>query len=181
MRYVENHDEERYLAEYGEPAQRAAAAVTFTLPGAPMIYAGQERGNETYRGPIRWHDGDNDQTDFHRDLAALRDAEPLLRDGAVAFDGAASAVAVVDGDADRVTAYERVDDGDGLLVVVNFDAAPATVTVPDGFETVLYPETAPDGLAAENGDAPSVPTEGDETTPTADGETVAVDNVVVLR
>ena len=181
MRYVENHDEERYLAEYGEPAQRAAAAVTFTLPGAPMIYAGQERGNETYRGPIRWHDGDNDQTDFHRDLAALRDAEPLLRDGAVAFDGAASAVAVVDGDADRVTAYERVDDGDALLVVVNFDAAPATVTVPDGFETVLYPETAPDGLAAENGDAPSVPTEGDETTPTADGETVAVDNVVVLR
>ena len=181
MRYVENHDEERYLAEYGEPAQRAAAAVTFTLPGAPMIYAGQERGNETYRGPIRWHDGDNDQTDFHRDLAALRDAEPLLRDGAVAFDGAASAVAVVDGDADRVTAYERVDDGDGLLVVVNFDAAPATVTVPDGFESVLYPEAAPDGHAAENGDAPTVPTEGDETTPTADDETVAVDSVVVLR
>jgi len=42
-----------------------------------MIYAGQERGNETYRGPVRWHDGDNDLTDFHRDLAALREREPL--------------------------------------------------------------------------------------------------------
>jgi len=69
MRYVENHDEERYLAEYGREALKAAAATVFTLPGAPMIYAGQERGNETYRGPVRWHDGDNDLTDFHRDLA----------------------------------------------------------------------------------------------------------------
>ena len=165
MRYVENHDEERYLAEYGEAAQRAAAAVTFTLPGAPMIYAGQERGNETYRGPIRWHDGDNDLTDFHRGLAALRDAEPLLRDGAVAFDGAASEVAVVDGDADRVTAYERVAAGadrietDSLLVVVNFGVAPATVTVPDGFETDLFAEATGIG----------------------DTGTVEVDGVVVLK
>jgi len=53
MRYVENHDEERYLAEYGREALKAAAATVFTLPGAPMIYAGQERGNETYRGPVR--------------------------------------------------------------------------------------------------------------------------------
>jgi hypothetical protein len=53
LRYVENHDEDRYLAAHGEAALRAAAAVTLTLPGAPMIYAGQERGNETTRGPFR--------------------------------------------------------------------------------------------------------------------------------
>jgi len=141
MRYIENHDEDRYIAEYGEAAQRAAAAVTFTLPGAPMIYAGQERGNETYRGPIRWHDGNNGLTEFHRELAALRDAEPLLCDGAVAFDGAASEITVVDGETDRVTAYERVADdpnGDSLLVIVNFSASAATVRVPDGFETDLF-------------------------------------------
>ncbi|QWC19633.1 alpha-amylase family glycosyl hydrolase [Halorubrum sp. 2020YC2] len=150
MRYVENHDEDRYLAEHGREALRAAAAVTFTLPGAPMIYAGQERGNETYRGPIRWHDGDNELTAFHRELAALREAEPLLRDGDVRFDGRASEVRVVEGDAERVVAYERTasegreagsgDAGpdDSVLVVVNFAEAPAIVAVPDGVETDLF-------------------------------------------
>jgi len=161
MRYVENHDEDRYLAEHGRDALRAAAATVFTLPGAPMIYAGQERGNETYRGPVRWHDGDNDLTDFHRDLAALREREPLLREGAVAFDVPATDVRVVDGDPERVTAYARTAeaagdgdeaggdeadgdeaDGDGLLVVVNFAGEPATVAVPEGFETDLFADRA---------------------------------------
>ncbi|MFW6000193.1 MAG: alpha-amylase family glycosyl hydrolase, partial [Halorubrum sp.] len=152
MRYVENHDEDRYLAEYGRAALRAAAAVTFTLPGAPMIYAGQERGNETYRGPIRWHDGDNDLTEFHRELAALREAEPLLRTGGVDFGGRAADARVIEGDPDRVVAYERTPpadpadgaadggdaDRDPLLVVVNFAAAPATVAVPGAVETDLF-------------------------------------------
>ena len=156
MRYVENHDEERYLAEHGRDALKAAAATVFGLPGAPMVYAGQERGNETYRGPVRWHDGDNDLTDFHRDLAALRRREPLLSEGAVAFD--AADVTVVDGDPERVTAWVRTaasdgagtsagdsegssedgPDDDALLVVVNFASEPATVAVPEEFEADLF-------------------------------------------
>ncbi|MFC7186048.1 alpha-amylase family glycosyl hydrolase [Halorubrum yunnanense] len=140
LRYVENHDEERYLAEYGRDALKAAAASVFALPGAPMIYAGQERGNETYRGPIRWHDGDTDLTDFHRDLAALREREPLLREGAVDFGDPAADVTVVDGDPERVTAFARTAEkgGDRLLVVVNFASESATVAVPDGIETDLF-------------------------------------------
>jgi len=150
MRYVENHDEDRYRTEYGDAAARAAAAVTFTLPGSPMIYAGQERGNETTRGPFRWHDGDNALTDFHRRLSALRDAEPLLRAGDVDFSGGAAAVDVLAGDADRVTAYERTATGSGtgtlpdddapdrLLVVINFAAEPATVSIPDRITTDLF-------------------------------------------
>ena len=44
MRYVENHDEDRYTTECDEGTLRPAAAATFTLPGASMIYYGQERG-----------------------------------------------------------------------------------------------------------------------------------------
>ncbi|MGM0447886.1 MAG: alpha-amylase family glycosyl hydrolase [Methanobacteriota archaeon] len=176
MRYVENHDEDRYLAEYGRDALRAAAAVTFTLPGAPMIYAGQERGNETYRGPIRWHDGDNDLTEFHRRLAALREAEPLLRDAEVSFDGRAAEARVVEGDAERVVAYERTPPADGaggsLLVVVNFAEAPATVAVSDGVETDLF-----------GGDEAGIGASGASTDDDAsDGEIrIEVDAVVVLR
>ncbi|QKY16027.1 alpha-amylase family glycosyl hydrolase [Halorubrum sp. CBA1229] len=142
LRYVENHDEERYLAEYGRDALKAAAATVFALPGAPMIYAGQERGNETYRGPIRWHDGDNNLTDFHRDLAALREREPVLREGAVDFE--AADVRVVDGDPERVTAWVRAAENrdDPLLVVVNFASEPATVAVPERVETDLFADRA---------------------------------------
>jgi len=188
MRYVENHDEDRYLAEYGRDALCAAAAVTFTLPGAPMIYAGQERGNETYRGPIRWHDGDNALTAFHRELTALRASEPLLREGDVVFDGRAADVRVVEGDAERVTAYERTppeettggsesagggpdgddsDDRDALLVVVNFGAEAATVAVPDSVDADLF-----GGGAVRDGDGSG----------NGDGEArIAVDSVAVLR
>ena len=182
MRYVENHDEPRYLAEYGEAAARAAVAVTFTLPGSPMVYAGGERGNETTRGPFRWHDGDNALTEFHRALSRLRDAHPPLRADGVDFGGEATAVTVTAGDPDRVVAYERLPGNDGgdaprdadsgvpagdtdgperLLVVVNFADDPATVTVPEGVERDLF--------VAERG-------EGDDR---VDG-TVVVDTLAVL-
>ncbi|PHQ45511.1 hypothetical protein DJ68_12435, partial [Halorubrum sp. C3] len=81
-----------------------------------------------------------------------------------------------EGDAERVTAYERtppeegevdggVDaaDGDPLLVVVNFADEPATVAVPEEVEADLFG----DGSAAERD---------------GDGEArVAVDAVAVLR
>ncbi len=149
MRYVENHDEPRYRTEHGDEAARAAAAVTFTLPGSPMVYAGQERGNETTRGPFRWHDGDTALTEFHRELSRVREAEPLLRADGVRFDGAAAEVEVRHGDPERVTAYERrasdaVADSrsdstpDRRLVVINFADEPATVAVPDELERDLF-------------------------------------------
>ena len=82
LRYVKNHDEDRYLEEYGEGALRAAAA-TFTLPGAPMVYYGQERGATDYRGPMPWHDGDAALTAYHRSLSRCRAARPALRSGGV--------------------------------------------------------------------------------------------------
>ena len=136
LRYVENHDEERYLAAHGEAALRAAAAVTFTLPGAPMIYAGQERGNETTRGPFRWHDGDAALTAYHRRLVALRAAEPSLSEAPVDHEAGRAAITVHEGDPERVTAYERGP----LLVVVNFAADTATVAVPDWVGRELFDE-----------------------------------------
>jgi glycosidase len=126
MRYVENHDEERYATTCEAGALRPAAAATFTLPGAPLIYYGQERGVPERRGPMRWFDGDAELTAFHRRLVDLRDAVPALR--APGVERVACDVRV--GDPERVVAYERGGDGtDPVVVVLNFAPDPATVTV----------------------------------------------------
>ncbi|WP_433632363.1 alpha-amylase family glycosyl hydrolase [Halomicrococcus sp. NG-SE-24] len=125
MRYVENHDEDRYATECDEGTLRPAAAATFTLPGAPMIYYGQERGVPEQRGTMRWHDGDAALTEFHRRLVDLRNDRPALRVAGVER----VACDVHDGDPGRVVAYERTGGDERLVVVLNFGAEPATVTL----------------------------------------------------
>ncbi|MBX0295349.1 alpha-amylase family glycosyl hydrolase [Haloarcula nitratireducens] len=125
MRYVENHDEDRYRDECGSEPLRAAVGATFTVPGAPMIYYGQERGVEDQRGTMRWHDGDSDLTEFHRRLVTVRDEHPALR--APGVDPVEWTV--VDGDEGGVVAYERADGDETLAVVLNFAAEDATVTL----------------------------------------------------
>ncbi|WP_435064282.1 alpha-amylase family glycosyl hydrolase [Halobaculum sp. EA56] len=174
MRYVENHDEERYRAECGSDALRAAAAATFTLPGAPMVYYGQERGMTAYRGEMRWHDGDADLTDYHRRLSAARREHDALRDGAVerldydvvgddaaAGPGSGGGIGIVGGSdgagggtggARAVTAYARDDGDDRLAVVLNFGSRAATVELPEAVvaRDLLSGESV---AAADGGDA----------------------------
>jgi hypothetical protein len=157
MRYVENHDEDRYATECDDGTLRPAVAATFTLPGAPLVYYGQERGVPEQRGPMRWHDGDAALTTFHRDLVALRDDLPALRAPSVT-----RVVCDVDaGDAEKVVAYERAGEegDDAVVVVLNFADEAATVAVD-------RPVEGRDLLTASDVD---------------DGDGVRVDDVVVLR
>jgi glycosidase len=125
MRYVDNHDEDRYIDECGAASLRAAVGATFTLPGTPMVYAGQERGVEQQRGTMRWHDGDNALTDFHRRLVALRADHAALRAPGVH----PVPHAVETGDSDRVVAYERTDGDETLAVVLHFGDGTANVSL----------------------------------------------------
>jgi cyclomaltodextrinase len=155
MRYVENHDEERYATECDDGSLRPAAAATFTLPGVPMIYYGQERGVPESRGTMRWHDGDADLTAFHRQLVELRNKQPALRSPSVA----PIECDVQTGDPERVVAYERAGEDERLVVVLNFGADPATVVLEQTVESE-------DLLAGTN---------------VGDGGAVQVSNAVVLR
>jgi glycosidase len=131
LRYIENHDEERYLDECSEGALRAAVAATFTLPGAPMIYYGQERGMTDKRGSMNWHDGDAGLTEFHRSLSTLRREYPALTNGAVeplSVTVADSRAAVtddeaVDGDPDPTT--DAAGDGDDSITEIDADGSAA--------------------------------------------------------
>lgn len=103
---------------------RLAAALQFTLPGAPMIYNGDEvgmwGGEDPYcRAPMWWTDlGATESCGyraewpaFYRGLAALREQYPALRWGNFRM--------VLADDARRVVAFERSVPGvPGKLVIV---------------------------------------------------------------
>ncbi|QSW99578.1 alpha-amylase family glycosyl hydrolase [Haloterrigena alkaliphila] len=128
MRYVENHDETRYLEECGPEAQRAAVTAVLTLPGVPMIYYGQERGATGYRQPMPW-EGDGEATTFHRRLVAARhDSEALSRGDLSPLECAA--------DSDAVVGYVRETDTERVAVVLNFGGGSERVRLDRPLEPV---------------------------------------------
>ncbi|WP_123539378.1 alpha-amylase MalA [Halosimplex salinum] len=134
MLYAENHDETRYLVECGRPAAEAALGALFTLPGAPMVYAGQEFGQRGKRDDLAWAHADESLREHVRGLAALRREYPAL-----ATDAALRRTdyRVRSGWDDRVVAFRReaadataeAADGDTVVIVLNFGDEPATVAV----------------------------------------------------
>ena len=158
MVYAENHDETRYIVDYGREAAKAAAAATFTLPGAPMIYAGQEFGQRGQRDDLAWDHADDDLRAYFSTLADARNSITALSS---AGDLERVDYEVVAGADDRVVAYARTTGEEAVVVVLNFAEDAATVSVP-----------------AEAGDIDLVTSEsvGVE----GHGTTVAVDSVAVL-
>ena len=207
MRYVENHDEDRYRAACGTEALRAAAAATFTLPGAPMVYYGQERGMTDYRGEMRWHDGDTELTDYHRRLAAARSQHDALSTGSVtgldykvhrgADDvgpGSGGGLGIVGGTdggepgaggARAVTAYARESGDDRLAVVLNFGAGEVTVTLEEPIDpTDLLTGRdvgAMGDVSAEGDSAAERVTDAEKESDADRTRTVRVDDAVVCR
>ncbi len=82
-RFLENHDEARSLSQFGARI-RAAAALTFTLPGLRFFFDGQFEGADI-RGPVqlgRWPEI-SDRPDIRDLYARLLKAidTPLFHDG----------------------------------------------------------------------------------------------------
>lgn len=122
MRFTSNHDYNSWHGTdaelYGEAAQ-ALAVLTFTLPGMPLIYNGQESGLAKRlaffeKDPIDWQD--HALTGFYQQLIALRHRHPALAAGR---HGAP--VALLEAPAD-VVAFERRLADDVVRVAVNLSA-----------------------------------------------------------
>ena len=107
FRLLDSHDTERVLwsltpgataadkataanLEIGKARLRLAALMQFTLPGAPVVYYGDEVGmtgatDPENRGTYPTKGGDQQVTDLYRELATTRDTLPVLRNGDVRF------------------------------------------------------------------------------------------------
>ena len=140
LQYIENHDETRYRVECGDAAAAAAGAATVTLPGVPMVYAGQEIGQRGRRDEIAWEHAREEVRERyerllathaeHRALGPTGDLERV--DYHVASGDLTERPLVADGDTvhpNDVVAFVRADETESFVVVLNFSPGEAAVAV----------------------------------------------------
>ncbi len=72
FRFLENHDESRYISYNSETQSKLAALLLFTIDGVPLIYAGQEVGETSRRGLIDWNGGPEGLSHYYYQLCQLR-------------------------------------------------------------------------------------------------------------
>src|SRR6266404_6131579 len=157
MRFLDNHDERRALARFGEPAALAASALVFTLDGVPLLYNGMEVGDTTESGapalfeklPINWSIAER-RPQFaraYRQLTNLRHAHPAFTDGELVW--------VRNSEEGRVLSFIRRVAGESLLVAVNVSNQ-AFLGVVEAGNSSTYAEITPEVGAPLPPDAPIV-------------------------
>jgi glycosidase len=125
LRYLENNDQDRIaIAATTLEQQQLAAAFLLTLPGLPLIYAGQEVGavgRPTIDWlPVDWSAGDDTLRATYTELIKLRKSSPALMEGTFAALKVEPA---------GVFAYERRAAGRRVVVALNFTETPTDVKI----------------------------------------------------
>lgn len=115
----------------GVPNTLAAAVFNYTLNGIPLLFNGEEVGNDTSgnntHAAIDWTSPNAGVfTTFYTQLIALRNANPALQQGTLTWEPNSAPA--------QVASYDRTSGGTEFLVEVNFSNASVsgTVTVPAG-------------------------------------------------
>jgi len=134
MNFITNHDENTWsgteFMRLGK-AVNAMAALTFTYPGMPLIYSGQEVGNTKQ---IAFFDKDlipgltqaNATSSFYSKLIALKNRNAAL------WNESPAVLNSLDSNNPKILSYSRVRGGDKVIVVINLSAKAQTVKVKIG-------------------------------------------------
>ncbi len=119
LRYLENHDMNRFISDFGPERTKLAATLLLTGPGTPMLYYGQELGQRTIREAMDWEMKNPEQIsllDFYKKLIRLRNQFSALRTGQLS---------PIELDVHHIYAYLRMDSLNQFLIVLNFSDKPA--------------------------------------------------------
>jgi glycosidase len=81
LRFMENHDEARFISVNTAPQTKLASSFMMTIPGDVMLYAGQEIGTTSQRGLPAWGTDPNGMYPHYYRLANARKLLPALRTG----------------------------------------------------------------------------------------------------
>ena len=129
MRFSSNHDENAWDApdveKFGNNCAKLAAVFVNTIPGIPLLYNGQEVGNNRKLGlfeksSIDWSAGDEFRALYSR-LFELRRDEPAF------FAG--SMIRIPTTNDKRVFAFARMSGPSKFIVVCNFDTSSFTGSI----------------------------------------------------
>jgi cyclomaltodextrinase / maltogenic alpha-amylase / neopullulanase len=127
MTLLQDWDMDEDLSMYGGVAQTmAAAAFNFTVDGVPLLFNGEEVGNDQSGNNthtlIDWS-GPNATpfSSFYASLLALRNGNSALQQGATTW--------VSNSESSTVVSFTRSDAAGTFLVLVSFSGSPRTGTV----------------------------------------------------
>ncbi len=134
MYFTSNHDENSWhgsaIERYGDAAE-VFAVITLTLDGMPLVYSGQEAGNDRRlkffsKDQITWRE--HPMADVYKTLINLRKANPAL-----ALGGRGGAVKRIDNHTfgNELFAFEREASGHKVIVLANLT---------DHERTIMYSE-----------------------------------------
>lgn len=129
MRFSSNHDENAWdmsdVTKFGVKGAKLTAVLTNTYPGVPLLYNGQEVGNENRLGlfekfEIDWKKG-KDWTDFYTALFTIRKNNSAFATGEYQN--------VRNSRPDRIYSFIRTNGKNTLLLLFNFAATEQTATL----------------------------------------------------
>ncbi|MBK8679692.1 MAG: alpha-glucosidase C-terminal domain-containing protein [Sphingobacteriales bacterium] len=136
MYFTSNHDENSWKdTEYGclGAGAEAFAALTYFLPGMPLIYSGQEAANKKKlqffeKDAIVWPSKPYPLANFYTQLNRMKLQMPALHNGS--FGG--NYTRLKTGVDTQVLAFSRAKDNNQIIVVFNLSDKPAVATLEVG-------------------------------------------------
>ncbi|MFA6467783.1 MAG: alpha-amylase family glycosyl hydrolase [Bacteroidota bacterium] len=140
LRFSSNHDENAWdkpdVEKFGPDGARLAAVLVSTFPGAPLLYNGQEAGNNTKlqlfeKVDIDWTKG-KPFTQFYTTLYTIRAKNPSLSTGDYQY--------VKNNASDRVYSFIRTDGKNTVLTILNFsgDKKSVKLELPKIFSSLKF-------------------------------------------
>ncbi|WP_141899153.1 glycoside hydrolase family 13 protein [Paramicrobacterium agarici] len=139
MNALDTHDTPRFLTRALPDTLPVAVGMSMTLPGIPVVWAGDEFGltgidGEHSRTPIPWHAADaaSGTIDLYSELIALRRKHSALNGGGMRWVHVS----------DDALAYVREDGDESLLIVaaradVSVDLPAEVIPTPDAVEQLF--------------------------------------------
>jgi len=132
FRFLENHDEQRFIEIYGLGATKLAAAILFSSPGVPMLYAGQEVGEFTFRGIINWNDPNNLRA-YYKKLTSIRNNNPAIHSG--------DYTRVPNSEPQSVYSFLRTEENNNVITAFNFGSGQVIANLQVSIELLAFDST----------------------------------------
>ncbi len=133
FKFTENQDEQRFIEAYGLSASKLASAILFSSPGIPMLYAGQEVGEHTFRGIINWNDPSNLRP-YYKKLVKIRHQNLALSKG--------DFTRVTNTNPNLIYSHLRTFEANDVISIFNFATAQTNTTIHVPIEHISFDSTA---------------------------------------